>query len=141
MKIHLILTSFLIILFSCKKSDQNFENETLNNGSFFSSKSEAKEKLKVELDRRNSNEKLLDIQSISYINSDSARYAIIFYSTNTGSHNILYEKSNHPSETEQFRITTCDGFDCACKVNVTIDNHGKVIVNCTCTSCLIITTQ
>ncbi|MBS4063859.1 MAG: hypothetical protein KGZ74_04835, partial [Chitinophagaceae bacterium] len=61
MKIHLILAFFLIILFSCKKSDQKFENETLNKGSFFRSKSDAKEKLKVELDRRNSNEKLLDI--------------------------------------------------------------------------------
>lgn len=141
MKIHFTLTCFLIILFSCKKSDRNFDNETLNKGPFFSSKADVKEKLKVELERRNSTEKLLDIQSISYINSDSARYAIIFYSTNTGSHNILYEKSNYPSETEQFRITTCDGFDCACKVNVTIDNQGKVIVNCTCTSCLMITTQ
>lgn len=141
MKTYLILSSLLIIVLSCKKSDRNFENETLNNGSFFSSKSEAKEKLKFELERRHSNEKLLDIHSISYINSDSARYAIIFYSTNTGIHNILFEKSNTPSEAEQFRITTCDGFDCACKVNVTIDNQGKVIVNCSCTSCLMITTQ
>src|SRR3989339_101060 len=141
MKNHIFLGLFVIIILACNKADLKFENERFNSGSFFTNKSALKEKLSIELKKRKTTEKLIDIESVSYINSDSANYAIIFYNTNTGRHNILFEKSIEPGEAEQFKVSTCDGFDCTCKVNVTIDNLGKVNITCTCSSCLLITTQ
>lgn len=139
MKNSFFITSILILLFACNKTDLKFEKESFNGSPFFTNKLEIKEKLSIELKKRKTNEKLIDIESISYINSDSANYAIIFYNTNTGRHNILFEKSIKPGETEQFKVTSCDGFNCTCKVNVIIDNEGRVIVNCTCSSCIMIT--
>lgn len=139
MKINFLFAVLFVFLFACNKSDQGLETETFNSGPFFITKTDLKEKLTVELSKRKKSEKLIDVKSISYINSDSTQYAIIFYNTNTGNHNILFEKSNNPGENEQFKITTCDGFNCACKVNVIIDDQGRVIINCSCGSCLMIT--
>lgn len=139
MKNYFFLTTILICLFACNKADLKIKDESFISGPFFTNKSELKEKLSIELKKRKNNEKLIDIESVSYINSDSANYAIIFYNTNTGRHNILFEKSIEPIETEQFKVTSCDGFNCTCKVNVIIDNEGRVIVNCTCSSCIMIT--
>lgn len=139
MKNNLLLIFLLICILACNKSDLSFENEAFTSAPFFINKAELKEKLKYELSKRNKSEKLIDIKSISYINSDSTQYAVIFYNTNTGNHNILFEKSNSSEENEQFKITTCDGFNCVCKVNVIIDDLGRVIVNCSCSSCLMIT--
>lgn len=139
MKINVLFTVLFVLLFACNKSDQGLEADIFNSGPFFITKAELKEKLSIELSKRYKSEKLIDIKSISYINSDSTQYAVIFYNTNTGNHNILFEKSNKPSENEQFKITTCDSLTCACKVNVTIDDQGRVIINCSCGSCLMIT--
>ncbi|MBA4260156.1 MAG: hypothetical protein C0446_13410 [Chitinophaga sp.] len=139
MKNYFFVTTILICLFACNKADLKFENKSFNSSPFFTNKSELKEKLSIELKKRKTNEKLIDIESISYINSDSSNYAIIFYNTNSGRHNILFEKSIKPGENEQFKVTSCDGFNCTCKVNVIIDNEGRVIVNCTCSSCIMIT--
>lgn len=139
MKINLLFTVLLLLVIACHKSDLGHEADTFNSGPFFINKAELKEKLSIELSKRYKSEKLIDIKSISYINSDSTQYAVIFYNTNTGNHNILFEKSNNPGENEQFKITTCDSLTCACKVNVTIDDQGRVITSCSCGSCLMIT--
>ena len=131
----------LFLLLACNKSPVTNQTDSFTNNEFFTSKIDAKEKLSIALLKRNSKEKLIDIQSVSYIKSDSSNLAILFYSTNTGRHNILFEKSNAIDENEAFKVTTCDGDECVCKVSVSIDNQGKVTVNCSCSYCDLITSK
>lgn len=141
MNTYLSYLAALFLLLACNKSAVTNQTDSFTNNEFFSSKIDAKEKLSDALLKRNSNEKLIDIQSVSYIKSDSSNMAILFYSTNTGRHNILFEKSNTIGENEAFKVTTCDGDECVCKVSVSIDNQGKVTVNCSCSYCDLITSQ
>lgn len=141
MNTYLSYLTALFFLLACNKSAVTNQSDAFTNNEFFTSKIDAKEKLSNELLKRNSKEKLIDIQSVSYIKSDSSNLAILFYSTNTGRHNILFEKSHAIGENEALKVTSCEGDECVCKVSVTIDNQGKVTVNCSCSYCDLITSQ
>ncbi len=136
--VYLIVISMLL---ACNKNESSKQTDSFSNAEFFLNKLDAKQQLTKILNKRNPTEKIRDIQTISYIKSDSSTLSIIFYTTNTGNHNILLEKKPSTKLIEQYSITFCEGHECTCKVTVSIDNQGKVTTNCSCVYCALVTTQ
>ncbi|MDP3393004.1 hypothetical protein [Sediminibacterium sp.] len=136
--VYLIVISMLL---ACNKNESSKQTDSFSNAEFFLNKLDAKQQLTKILNKRNPTEKIRDIQTISYIKSDSSTLAIIFYTTNTGNHNILLEKKPSTQLIDQYSITFCEGYECTCKVTVLIDNQGKVTTNCSCVYCALVTTQ
>ncbi len=86
-------------------------------------------------------DQLLEINSISYIDSKDKSYALVFYRSNRKSGNLLLEQKYEKGIRVSSTATTCEGANCNCKVVTTISNEGDVKVNCSCTSCTMLINQ
>lgn len=141
MKPKLFVYALFVLFLSCNKSeilsDQDVENRKL----VFSSKKEAFDQVRHYLHENYPNETLYSIENISYIHNRSKTMAIVFYQTNTGTHNMLVERSYTNEESLGNRVTVCEGTECQCKVTAIIDNQGNVTVDCNCGSCAMISTE
>jgi len=142
MKTKLLWSIILLIGIGCKKSNQSFDNIVLKQEAIFASKKEAVERIRQFLSEKKADEKLIDIENISYVHTPTRTIALVFYQSSTGTHNLVIERrNNQPEEFKTESITVCDGELCACKVTARIDNTGNVTIGCNCSSCEMITTQ
>ncbi|MDZ4071093.1 MAG: hypothetical protein U1C70_04645 [Sediminibacterium sp.] len=142
MKTKLLWSLLLLSGVGCVKSDTNLDNIVIKQEAIFASKKEAVEKIRRYLSEKKAEEKLIDIENISYVHTPTRTIALVFYQSNTGTHNLVVERTT--GQQEEFRtesITVCDGELCACKVTARIDNTGNVTIGCNCSSCEMITTQ
>lgn len=108
----------------------------------FTNKQEAFETITGFLSKEAPSENLLAIDNISYIHTPTKSFALVFYETNTGKHNLVYSQSMLSYEDPgNGTITVCEGDECACRVRAIIDNQGNVTVGCSCSTCEMITTE
>lgn len=141
MKPTLFIYALFVLFLSCNKSGIVSEQDVANRSSIFSSQQDAFDQVRLYLNENHPTETLHSIENISYIHTNAKTMAIVFYQTNTGEHNMLFETSGSSVESIGKRVTVCEGTECQCKVTAIIDNQGKVTVDCNCGSCAMISTE
>lgn len=141
MKAQLLLVFFFLSTLACRKSEAIQADGFVEKNPVFSSIKEASDQIAQYLHEHYPTEKLFSVGNISYIHTANRSLAIVFYQTNTGEHNILFEKDNSSTESFSNRVTVCEGTSCNCKVTAVIDNQGNVTIDCNCSSCAMISTE
>lgn len=141
MKSKLLLIIFFLSALACRKSENLQTEGSFEQRLIFSSSKEASDQIAQYLQENYPTEKLVAVGNISYIHTANKTMAIVFYQTNTGEHNMLFEKDDSNTESISNRVTVCEGSSCNCKVTAVIDNHGNVTIDCNCSSCAMISTE
>lgn len=132
------LLALLLIFTACKK--ENSQQATpMERTDFFSNDKDLHQKIQAALEKRSRNERLERIESVSYIDSRKKSFAFVFYRSNLGSSNIVVQKEYLGGNKIAVSTVKCDGAYCDCKVKTIISNNGDVSVDCSCTSCTMLT--
>lgn len=134
------LLSITVILFSvaCTKTDPA-KIPTAATHVFFQNETEMNRTVRIVLERLSPGEKMEAIDNVSYIDSKDKSYALVFYHSNKRAGNLLLEHAHLKGMVVAATSIKCEGADCACKVMTTISNAGDVTVNCSCSSCTMLT--
>jgi hypothetical protein len=141
MNAKLLLVFLFLSALACRKSEALQADGVFQRNLIFSSAKEAKDQIEAYLHEHYPTEKLYSVGNISYIHTSTRTMAIVFYQTNTGEHNMLFEKNDSNTESISNRVTVCEGSSCNCKVTAVIDNRGNVTIDCNCSSCAMISTE
>lgn len=134
------LPVILILFIACtKKSPENKNIRT----DFFISESDAFNKVQLALQQHNPKEQLVHIDNITYVDASQKTYAFVFYHSNMGNSNIVFQRNNHTTARADGGVTSikCEGEDCDCKVKTVITREGDVNVDCSCKSCTMLINQ
>lgn len=134
------LLILLILVTACTKNNST-SNPTRTD--FFAHEKDAFQKVQQALLQHNKNEQLLQIENITYVDATQKTYAFVFYRSNMGSSNIVFQRSNNAAARTDDGVTSikCEGEDCDCKVKTIISREGDVTVDCTCKSCTMLINQ
>lgn len=124
----------IVLLTACQK-ENNFADPIVSRAYFFKNEAEAFREVQSVISQRSPGEKLARIQSISYIESKNKQYAFVFYESDKGTRNIVFEKQYSNGQSISTNSITCGGGACDCKVTTVISNSGDVTVGCSCSSC------
>jgi len=135
----LLTTIVVIALMSCSKSKQTPTLPTQRTD-FFKNVEEARMKIQTAFDNKHLNEKIQQIESISYVDGKDKSYAFVFFTSNKGSRNLILERRIVNGQ-QQMKTTTCEGRACDCKVVTTIANNGDVKIECSCSTCSMVITN
>lgn len=140
MKKLILFVCFTALLISCRKSD----NPSIPNAAthvFFKDQHDMVSKVERVIQKHYPSDKLLEITHVSYIDSKDKSYALVFFRSSRKSGNLLLEQHYQKGVLVSSTGSTCEGTDCNCKVITTISNNGDVKVNCSCSSCTMLTDQ
>ena len=140
MKNFYLLVFFTLALFSCRKSE-NPNIPVASSHVFFKDQRQMIQTIETVIHQRYPTEKLQEITHVSYIDSKDKSYALVFYRSSRKAGNLLLEKQYDKGVLVSSTSSTCEGADCNCKVVTTISNNGDVKVNCSCSSCTLLTDQ
>lgn len=130
----------LVVFTACTKKPLETQNTRTD---FFVNEQDAFEKVKQAILQHNQQEQLKHIDNITYIDASQKSYAFVFYRSNMGSSNIVFQMNHHTNAREDGGVTTikCEGEECDCKVKTVITREGDVTVDCTCKSCTMLVNQ
>lgn len=131
----MILIFSLAGLLACKK-----EQTQAPRADFFKDEQDALKTVQNILDKRPGIEHINKVSSISYIDTRTKSVAFVFYESDKGLQNIVFQKDRTSLQTNNYSITKCEGEECACKVNAVISDNGDVTMSCSCKSCSMVTT-
>lgn len=122
----------LLLLGACQKEQTA---PAISRTDFFTSASDARQKVQQLLDKRPGGGQLKSIERINYIDSKNKSWAFVYYRSNLGSSQIVLQQQYLNGKILPLSSITCSGTDCDCKVVTTISMAGDVTVNCSCSSC------
>lgn len=124
-------------LFACEKAASP-GNSSRFQKAFFKDGQEVYTKVQHALSLYSRNEVLRVIKSITYIEGLSKRFAVVFYQSNYTSGNVVVTQSFAGEQIIE-TITKCNGGDCSCLVNTVISDNGDIKLNCSCSTCTMMT--
>lgn len=115
------------------------ENSNLSYGQqrtdFFTSVTDMRQQVQAVLSRYDRREQLEKIEAISYVDGRNKSYAFVFYQSNRGKRNLVFEHQYLGQKLTAVKSIKCEGENCDCKVLTVISDSGNVSVSCSCTSC------
>lgn len=83
---------------------------------------------------------LKSIGHISYLQTGTKDLAFIFYASTKGDKNMVVIKDHTASLLDDGgSVSVCQDGSCDCKVRAVFHNDGSVTVDCSCTSCKMVT--
>ncbi len=127
---------FIVAIVSCTKN-KDVQTTPANRTDFFADQGDAAKKIQTVLDKGGKGEKLQKIESITYTDSKSKSYAIVFYQSNLGARSIAMER-DYASGSNFNTVITCEGANCDCKVQTIIGRNGDVTIQCSCSTCTMV---
>lgn len=134
----LLSITAILFLIACTKTDPS-KIPTSATHVFFQNENEMNQTVQAALEKLSPGEKMERIDNVSYIDSKNKSYALVFYRSNKRAGNLLLEHSYLKGMFVAATSIRCEGASCACKVLTTISNAGDVTVNCSCSSCTMLT--
>ena len=130
---------YILVLFTaCTKKPTGIKSSRID---FFTDNTDAFKKVQLALHQHNIKEQLILIENITYIDAVQKSFAFVFYRSNMGLSNVVFQLNHNPTAKEQVTSIKCDGEDCDCKVKTIITSTGDVTVDCTCKSCTMLINQ
>lgn len=139
MKNLFILFSFLWLVSCTKKDEASVAQKTTHE--FFSSNEQALEEVRNSERSFKTNEQVLSIQHISYLQEPKREHAIVFYKTPKGDRSVIVSRDlGGAKELSLASYTKCEGASCDCYINAIIHNDGTLDMSCSCSSCRMVTT-
>ena len=135
---NLLLLTAIVFALACTKTDQA-KIPTSASHVFFRNETEMNNTVQTALEKLSPGEKMEAIKNVSYIDSKDKSYALVFYRSNKRAGNLLLERRYQNGVLFSATSITCEGASCACKVLTTISDAGSVTVNCSCSSCTMLT--
>ena len=127
---------YLFLLFSTVSCTRQKELKEMPNRHFapvFISNSEAGEIISNILAQQN--QQLVVVDQVENFESLDNSYALVHFTTTTGSSSILIEHTYEAETLIAKKSYRCVGTGCECQVIAFTDATGKLVVDCSCTSC------
>lgn len=140
MKKILLFLCLISFICSCQKEDK-YLIPTSAKHEFFQNQADMTSQIQSFVTQRFPGEILDQITHVSYIDSRDRSYALVFFTSNKRSGNILLERKYKNGVLLAASGTSCEGVGCNCEVITTISNEGDVSVKCSCSSCTMLVTE
>ena len=131
----LFLFAALLSFAACtKKVSDTYSPAISARAPFFKNASETFDLVSKQVRKFHANENLKSVDRVSYLFSGNKGYAIVFYTTNKSTSNMVVKKEYTNGLETGVSVTKCSGSSCNCTVNAVIGNDGNVEVSCSCSS-------
>lgn len=130
-----------ILIICCTACTKASINQKKQRTDFFQTKDDAFKKVQQALDLHQTHEQLTLIENITYIDATQKSYAFVFYRSNFGLSNIVFEQKQDSLGVQNITSIKCEGEQCDCKVKAVILREGDVLLDCSCKSCTMLIKQ